>query len=169
MQLDDIRSLYQYNSWASARVFNVAAGVPEEEYLRNLGSSHGGIHGTLVHLMGAEEIWLKRWLGERVERIAKPEEFPGFSALHSHWKEVDGRLHSFIDTLGGDDVRRIVHYTDLRGNPYAQPLGHLMQHLVNHSTYHRGQIVCLLRQLGVKPTGTDMVNFFREMDAANHH
>ena len=169
MQLNDIRSLYQYNSWASERVFNAVADVPGETYLRDLGSSHGGIHGTLVHLMGAEEIWLRRWLGERVERIARPDEFPGLSPLRSHWKEVDGRLHAFIDALAGDDLRRIVHYTDLRGNPYAQPLEHLMQHLVNHSTYHRGQVVCLLRQLNIKPPGTDMVNFFRQIGASGLH
>ncbi len=170
MQIDDIRSLYQYNSWANERMWAVVASVPEETYHRNSGSSHGGIHGTLVHTMGAEEIWIKRWLGEPAPSFAKPEDFPTFSALRSHWISVDRRLHTFVDSLTNDeDMRRIVHYTDLRGNPHAQPLGHLMLHLVNHSTYHRGQIVCLLRQANIKPAGTDLVNFYRERDAARSH
>ncbi len=170
MQLDDIRSLFLYNSWANDRVVSVVATVPEEEYHKDLRSSHGGIHGTLVHLMGAEEIWIKRWLGERPTRIARPEEYPGFTELCAHWKEVDGRAHAFVDALRSDeDIHRIVQYADLRGNPYAQPLGRLMQHVVNHSSYHRGQVACLLRQTGIKPVDTDLVVFYREQDASRRH
>ena len=61
-----------------------------------------------------------------------------------------------------NDIQKIITYKDLKGNEYSQPLYQLMQHLVNHSTYHRGQVAAMLRQMDVKPAGTDLIRYYRE-------
>ncbi len=163
MHIRDIYNLYEYNYWANHRILGVAETLTPEQFAKNLGSSHGGIQGTLVHIMGAEEIWLRRWKGLSLSGFAKPDDYPTFHILTKHWDEVERDMMDFVHSLASDeDIRKVIAYKDLKGNSYSQPLYHLMQHLVNHSTLHRGQVVAMLRQSGVKPVGTDLVIFYRE-------
>jgi uncharacterized damage-inducible protein DinB len=163
MTIAEIRTLYEYNYWAKARIMNVVETLSHDQFTKNLGSSHGGVHGTLVHIMGAEEIWLKRWQGTSPSSFYKAEDFPTFDAVENHWKMVEHEMMGYCHMLKTEnDIQRVVTYKDLKGNQYSQLLWQAMQHLVNHSTYHRGQVVTMLRQLGVKPIGTDLITFYRE-------
>jgi uncharacterized damage-inducible protein DinB len=167
MHLQDIHTLYDYNYWANHKLLDIVETLTQEQFTKDFGSSHGGIHGTLFHMMGAEEIWLKRWKGENPASFHKAEEYPTFDALTGHWDMVEHEMIGFCHMLKTEsDIQRIVVYKDLKGNEYSQPLSQLMQHLANHSTYHRGQIVTLLRQLGVKPVGTDLVAYYRQNPSA---
>jgi uncharacterized damage-inducible protein DinB len=164
MHLKDIQTMFGYNYWAKDRLLGVVEKLTPEQFTKYLGSSHGSVHGTLTHLMGAEEIWLKRWKGEPITSFRKPEDVPTFEALQNHWKMVEMEVLGFCHMLKTeDDIHRMIIYKDLKGNEYRQPLFQLMQHLINHSTFHRGQIVTMLRQLGVQPVATDMIVYFREI------
>ena len=166
MHLQDIHNLYEYNYWANHQLLEVVETVPPEQFIKDLGSSHGGIHGTLVHIMGAEEIWMKRWKGENPTSFYSAVDFPTFEALDNHWEMVEMEMMGFCHMLKNEaDIQKTITYKDLKGNAYSQPLWQLMQHLANHSTYHRGQIVTMLRQIGVKPVGTDLVTYFRQQGA----
>jgi len=163
MQVQDITTLYDYNGWAKERILSVVEGLTPEQFTKDLGSSHGGVHGTLAHALGAEEIWLKRWKADVITGFLKPTEVATFRELQSRWSRTTADLSAFCKSLrNDDDIRRIVTYKDLKGNEHRQPLDQLMTHLVNHSTYHRGQVVTMLRQLGVKPIDTDLVIYFRQ-------
>jgi len=163
MHSSDIHTLYAYNYWANKRQLEVVAAIPQDQYLKNMDSSHGGIHGTLFHIMGAEEIWLRRWKGENPATFGKAENYHGFYDLKRHWDQIEREMMDFCHTLQTeDDLKRVVHYKDLKGNEHQQPLWQLMQHLANHSTYHRGQVVAMLRQAGIKPVGTDLITFYRQ-------
>ena len=163
MHLQDIHTLYEFNYWANHRLLDIVETLTEEQFKKDLSSSHGGIHGTLFHTMGAEEIWLRRWKGVSPAIFSKAEDYPTFDVLKQHWDVVEHEMMGFCHMLKtDDDIRKVISYKDLKGNEYSQPLYQLMQHLVNHSTYHRGQIVTMLRQLGVKPIATDFVAFLRE-------
>lgn len=162
MQTSDIHSFYEFNSWANARILEAVRALTPEQYTNDLHSSHGGVHGTLVHTMGAEEIWLKRWNGESPSRFYAPEDFPTFAAVSERLSEIDRSLVAFSRSLTTDEaLHAVIAYKDLKGNPYSQALWQLMQHLVNHSTYHRGQIVTMLRQHGAKAVATDLVAYYR--------
>lgn len=166
MHLSDIRALFEYNYWANERLLSIVRTVTTEQFLKDVGSSHGGIQGTLVHIMGAEEIWLHRWKHEAITHICKAEQFPAFERLVDHWKMVEMGVIGFCHMLKtDDDILAVCDYADLKGNRYAQPLYQLMQHLANHSSYHRGQVVTMLRQMDVKPAATDLVVFYREQIA----
>jgi uncharacterized damage-inducible protein DinB len=164
MDLNDIQLLFRFNYWALKRIMEVVATLPPEEYAKDRASSHGGIRGTLVHTMGAEEIWLKRWNEETITGAAKEGDYPTFSSLAGKWAVVERDVLRFCAAMKNNgDVARVFHYKDLKGNPYSSLLAEAMQHLVNHSTYHRGQVVTMLRQAGVKPVGTDLIAFYREL------
>lgn len=163
MHLQDIHNLYEYNYWANHRLLEIIETLAQEQFTKDLGSSHGGIQGTLVHTMGAEEIWLKRWKGESPATFYSAEDFPTIEALSNQWEMVEMEMMGFCHLLKTEeDIKKSISYKNLKGEAFSQPLWQLMQHLVNHSTYHRGQIVTMLRQIGVKPVGTDLVTYFRE-------
>ena len=163
MTAKDIQTLFEFNYWAKDRILGVVEKLTPEQFTKDLGSSLGGIHGTLAHMLGAEDIWLKRWKGAPITGFLKPADVPTFTDLQNRWKMVATDVLGFCYTLkSDDDVRKIIVYNDIKGNEYRQPLYQLMQHLVNHSSYHRGQVVTMLRQLGFQPISTDMIGFFRE-------
>ncbi len=166
MGVDDLRRLFEYNYWAKDRILGVVEGLSPEDFTKNLGSSHGGVRDTLVHIMGAEELWYKRWRGEPVTSMRRPEETPTFDSLQNRWNMIAMEVLGFCHMLKSDeDAARVITYKDLKGNEFRQVLSGLMQHLVNHSSYHRGQVVTMLRQLGVKPVATDLIVFLRERQA----
>ncbi len=165
MHVTDIQTLCRFNAWANHRIIDVVKSVPVDDYRRDLGSSYGGIHGTMVHIMSAEEIWLKRWNSERMTSLHNPDEFTGLDELVKYWTIVESLITAFSEALTDEkEINRVIHYRDLKGNEYSQQLDQLIQHLVNHSSYHRGQVVTMLRQLNIKPVGTDMINYFRQLN-----
>jgi uncharacterized damage-inducible protein DinB len=162
VNIDDIQTLYAYNRWANRRLLAAARPVETRDFMRDLTTSHGSLKGTLVHILWGEWIWLRRWLGESPKRLFASEEFPDIASLESRWAEVERDQVSFIAGLTDEQLQATVSYENLQGQRWAYSLAHMMQHVVNHSSYHRGQVVTLLRQLGQIPPATDFLLFFDE-------
>ncbi len=161
MTLNDIRTLFAFDQWATDRILDIVATVPEDQYVKNMNSSHGGIRGTLVHYYGAEWIWLERWKGTSPTTLIKEDDIPTFLQLREKWTSLWQELNQFVHSLTEEKLLSSLTYKDLKGNQYTQPLWQQMQHLINHSTYHRGQVVTMLRQVGVKPVNTDLITYYR--------
>jgi uncharacterized damage-inducible protein DinB len=162
MNLQDIQLLFAYDKWATDRLLGVVGTLHDDQYARNLNSSHGGIRGTMIHTYGAEWIWLERWKGTSPTALIKEEDLPTFPLLKEKWDALRGEIDGFVRDLSDERLQAQLMYRDLKGNQYTQPLWQQMQHLINHSTYHRGQVVGMLRQVGVKPVNTDLITYFRE-------
>jgi uncharacterized damage-inducible protein DinB len=161
MNVHDIEELFVFDGWATRRTLDAVSSLSEEQFKKDLGNSFGAVHGTLTHMLGADKIWLARWKGG-VPIATKPEDVATFDHLKSSWQEVFAETQSYIASVTDDQLHKPHAYTDLRGNTHAQPLYQQLQHKVNHSTYHRGQITTMLRQLGAIPIGTDLIVFYRE-------
>ena len=104
------------------------------------------------HICGAEWIWLERWHGRSPDGVStEPADFPDLESVRRRWAEIERDLLDYVASLTPDDLQRVVQFkTHGRARRNAQPLWQLLQHLANHSTYHRGQVTTLLRQLGAK-------------------
>jgi uncharacterized damage-inducible protein DinB len=87
-------------------------------------------------------------------------------SLRAKWTEQEGRLLAFVGKLTQEDLNRVMEYKTLKFGVYKNPLWQSMQHVVNHGTYHRGQITTLLRQLGAQPILTDLMHYYRERATA---
>jgi len=126
------------------------------------------VRDTLAHIMFAEWLWLERWLG-RSPSGPPPGEFPDLASLRSRWQKPETDLRSFIGRLSTPDLERVVEYKNTKGHAFSNPMWQMLQHLVNHGTYHRGQITTMLRQLGATPLATDMIAFYREQSGQPHN
>ena len=162
MHVDEIRTLYAFNQWATDRILGAVQPLNSDEFTRDLRTSHGSVRGTLVHTLWAEWVWFRRWLGESPKVIFDENDFPGVEAIASRWQDVDRERQRFIAALTEDRLRGIVAYENARDEHWEYSLEHAMQHVVNHSSYHRGQVVTLLRQLGKTAPATDFLVFFDE-------
>ena len=163
MDAETIRELYDYNRWANARSIEAASKVPEESFVREIGGSFASLRGTLAHIYGAEWIWLERWRGTSPKSFPFAPDFPSVGAIRGLWKEVERGQQEFLERLEPARLRESLTYTNLKGETWTYPLGSVLTHVVNHSTYHRGQVATLLRQLGATPLSTDLLLYYDEI------
>lgn len=162
MTLSEIKLLHAYNAWASNRIFDALAQIPEENYLRDLKSSHGGIHGTLTHLVAAQKMWHSRWVGTPDAKLMSAAEVPGLTELKVIWQKVGHDTAGFLGTMTDRKLQETFTVAYPSGETYTYIYWQSFQHVVDHSSYHRGQIVTMMRQLGIKPPVTMMIAFYRE-------
>lgn len=157
--------LWDYTVWANHRVLRGVATLPVEAFKRDLRSSHGGVRGTLAHMLFAEWIWLERFKGVSPTEVLDEGEFADVVALRDRWSVIEEHRASWWKALPEDGVSRKLKYKNLKGEAFEARLWELVQHVVNHSSYHRGQVITMLRQLDAKAPATDLVVYDRELKA----
>lgn len=165
MDKTDLQRLLDYTVWANRRLVRVAATLTRDEFRRDLGSSHGGVRGTLTHMLWAEWLWLERFKGVSPTTRMDESEFGDVVALRERWRAVERHRESWFAALAPSAVREAVRYRGTDGKAFEAPLWRLVQHVANHATYHRGQAVTLLRLLGARPVSTDLVAWDRERES----
>jgi uncharacterized damage-inducible protein DinB len=159
---DQLRFLFEYNLWADRRTLDACAALTDEQFTRDLGSSFGSVRDTLAHLYGAEWLWNERFHSRRPSGLPPASALGDLAAVRAKLEEIDRYYVDFVSCLGSPELDRIICYTNLAGEPCADPLWQALHQLSNHATYHRGQVVTLLRQLGVKGVSTDLIRFYHE-------
>ena len=159
--MNEFLELFDYNAWANRIIFDAVAQLPDEQYFRDLKSSYGGIHGTLAHIVWAEQLWLHRWVGKPNPAVPQGTDLRSLAAVRGRWDDVEAERRMFLSVITAArlDEERVVKPSS--GGEYVHTFRQMFRHFINHSSYHRGQIVTLLRQLGAKPPSTDLILFYR--------
>ena len=152
--------MFSYSEWANDAFVGTIRGLSEEQYTRHIESSFPTIRDTLAHMAFAEWLWLRRWKGESPSTRPDWTKEASLDILEMQLRAVAEERSHLLMTLTDDDVRRDFPYRNMAGDPYVAALGEQMAHVINHATYHRGQLTTMLRQVGVKPPSTDLVNLF---------
>jgi len=166
MSSEEMRLLYDYNAWANRRSLSAAAALAPEQFTKPMGSSFSSIRDTLAHIFGAEWIWLERFQGRSPSSLPDTTQYPDVVTLGERWGEFEPRLLNFVRALTQSNLDRVMEYKTLKFGVYSNPLWQSMQHLVNHGSYHRGQVTTLLRQLGAPAILTDLMHCYRERSVA---
>jgi uncharacterized damage-inducible protein DinB len=162
---DEIRELYAFNRWANARMRAAVAKLSDEEFRRDLKNSFPSVRDTMLHVMSSEWVWLARWLGTSPKGMPDEWKSYGFAEIEQEWDALESARNAFLDRLNDTELDRVVSYVNFRGESCVNPLWQLLRHMVNHSTYHRGQITTMLRQLGHDAATTDLVLYYRLLQA----
>lgn len=162
MSPQEIQQLYDYNAWANRRVLCAAEKLTSEQFTKPLQSSFSSVRDTLAHIYGAEWIWLERFHGRSPSALPATNEFADADSLRITWLGHEQKLLAFVYGLSQSDLDREMEYKTLKFGVYRNPLWQSMLHLINHGTYHRGQVTTLLRQLNAQPILTDLMHFYRE-------
>lgn len=169
MTKDDIQLLYEYDRWANNKVLRAVSTLSPEQFTGDLGGGFRSVRDALVHVIASEWGWLAyrkepspssafltdSW--DRCDALFRPHSFPDVAAVRLKWAEVEKEQTKFVNRLTEEAMGKML---PIRTTQLS--LAHLMQHLANHSTYHRGQVALMVRQLGAEPAATDFHAFLAE-------
>ncbi len=166
MNLADVKRLFVYTEWANGLAMEAAAKLSDDDLRRDFTISHRSIFGTLLHMAGAEWLWLERWNGRSPGRneawlLWTTDSCADLGVLNERWRDVIDRRTQFVSQLDEDRLATDLAFKLLSGDPSSMPLVDQMQHVANHATLHRGQVVGMIRQLGIDPPSTDLLFFLR--------
>jgi uncharacterized damage-inducible protein DinB len=157
ISLEAMRELFDYNYWARDRQLEACAALTEEQLLRPMGSSFSSVRDTLAHLVAVEWLWLERWQGRSPRALPPPDEFPTLAAISARWTTVERNMRDYLAGLAEEALLLPMTCTGTRGNVWTYPLWRMHMHLLNHQSYHRGQVTTLMRQLGAVPARVDFL------------
>jgi len=156
-----VRTMAAYNRWQNENLYGAADGLSDGERKAARGAFFGSIHGTLNHLLWADQTWMSRFAGTPTP-IAKG--IRASVAMHEDWAALKSARKAFDETIVGwaSGIEAawlegdLTWFSGAAGREVTKPKGVLVAHMFNHQTHHRGQVHCLLTQCGVKPGDTDM-------------
>ena len=156
-----IRNLISYTIWADRQHLDALAGVRPDDLTRDTGSSFPSLLATMGHVLGSERVWLSRWVG-RPGHLPTLSQVDGYAELRRGFEELWPALEDFAGELTEADLARPLTWTNTKGVTRTQPLWSPLVHLAGHSSYHRGQVVTMLRQLGYPAPGTDLIYYLAD-------
>lgn len=166
MSRDTLRDLYAYNAWANRRTVDSLEPLAPAALTAPMAGSFRSLRDTLVHVIGAEWIWWQRCIGERPKGLFDVNDFPDVPSFRAKWPEIDRGYSSLVNDA---DLNEQITYMNRHGNQYTYSVETILINNVNHSSYHRGQIVTLLRQIDAKPAVTDYLLWVDERSASGDH
>ena len=155
----ELFALYEYNEWANERVIGSLRELPEADYVREMGGGWPSVRATFVHIAGATDAWAERFAGKEALVLPKESDLPKLEDAVALLLEAQRKHRAHLKTLTREKLDRPFSWKNLSGEVKAAPYEIVVRHVVNHQTYHRGQIASMLRRLGGKPIATDMVRW----------
>ena len=157
-----LRDMFDYMRWGDRLMIEAARTVPDEAYYKDQGISFGSVHKLLVHCMAAQWIWLSRWRGESPTKLESHEQYPTRGTLEQRWPLVHSAMIDFLGLQTTNSLARMIDYKNLKGEHFSLPLGELMFYVVDHGTYHRGQVASLIKRAGGQPAAISYHRYLLE-------
>ncbi|MFN8249696.1 MAG: DinB family protein [Ferruginibacter sp.] len=152
-----------YNLWANQRILDVILNLTDEQINREIESSFSSIFKTVAHMWDAESLWWQRV--KMMEKHERPSDhFTGtITEMADHLIKQSKQWKEWVDLATEAALEHEFIYRNTKKEQFKQPVSEVLHHIFNHATYHRGQLVTMLRQVGVKHIpGTDLVLFLRK-------
>lgn len=158
-----LKDYTKYNIWANERICRILETLPDDILDKELKSSFGTIRKTIYHIWDAEAIWNKRLSGKSLKQWPS-ETFKGsFEEFKTDFLAGSGKLFMYVINKDSKQFEQNLAYKNIKGEAFSNKIEHIIQHVVNHSTFHRGQIIAMLRIEGVTEVfTTDFIAFARE-------
>jgi uncharacterized damage-inducible protein DinB len=165
MTAQEARTHIRYSGWASRKVLEAALALPPEDRAKPMSVSHESIANTLAHIYFADAIWYSR-IADPSYPVPSHDALPSLDFVIGEWPRLQAKWEAWADAATDADLARQVAFKSRFVGNGGLPAWQIVTHVVNHATLHRGQIVSMLRQLGVKPPATDILFFYYEQAAA---
>jgi|SRR5215213_3296370 len=157
-----LTELSAYNIWANQLLLDTINQLPEEKQKQELASSFKSLYKTVLHMLDAQSIWWQRM--KLQERIVRPsDDFNGdMTELSGNLLHQNRQWNEWITNANDHQLHHVFHYQNTKKEQFKQPIFQMLVHVFNHETYHRGQLVNMVRQLGIeKIPATDFIAWSR--------
>jgi uncharacterized damage-inducible protein DinB len=153
---DDFRSLYDYNYWADRLVLDACRKLTQEQYAAEPVPGWSSVRSSIVHIAVVTEGWLRGLAGESVGNAPSEADLPTVDDAQRVLDRAYELFGSVVPALTPEQLAAPRTFRG-RGRSAILPPWVVLRHVVNHSTYHRGQVAAKLKRLGVEPAATDLV------------
>ncbi len=157
---DYIKQAYDYTYWANRRYFAVAEKLSRAQFQQGHGHSWGDVHGTLVHMMSSEWVWMQRWHGASPRGHLDKGDFPTLAALKKRWGQVEAEMRAFIEAQTDESLQSVITYSNFSGETFRVPLWQMLAHVVNHETHHRGELAAMYAVMNVAHPEEELIQYF---------
>ena len=153
------RTFARYNRWMNGKLYDCAARLTDAQRKEDVGAFFKSIHGTLNHLLVADNVWMGRFEGPVfVPQSLAQELHAEFDALRREREAMDVRIIEWMRRLTDDALAGELRYTSITNPaPRKMPMWLAVTHFFNHQTHHRGQLTTLLMQRAIDPGVTDLM------------
>ena len=150
----------RFTRWASDRMLQAARALTKEELHRYLYSSYPSVHATLLHIFRSDRIWLSRVTAKPISPTEPGEESLTLDALEQKWHAVHDQFIAWASALSQQQIDGDLDYVNMKGEAHTLAIWQIVLHVVNHGSYHRGQLTTMLRQLAHVPPNTDLSTYY---------
>lgn len=154
MTKDNLLEHLRFHYWATGKLLDACEGLSEEALERDVGGSFGSLFATLVHMYSADNIWLARWQGVEGVGFSSVDEFASVRDLRNAWQLKGEDILLYVGSANVSEVMTILDYK------FA--LWEMLVHMIDHSSFHRGQVINMLRNEGLEPPSTNFIHYLRE-------
>jgi uncharacterized damage-inducible protein DinB len=151
---------FRFVRWGDEQCLAAAGDVLSDQYFKDRGFSAGSLHKLLIHMMASQWTWLTRFRGTPINRPEDDRDYPTLESLRNRWPIVHTECESFLASQTPQSLGASFTHHDFRGNPHTLALGRLVQHVMDHCTYHRGQFNSMLKMAGGKPLNLSLYPFY---------
>lgn len=163
MTLSYFIELADYNIWANREAIQWLENITPAQWSQPIVSSFGSIEATVIHLAGAEKLWRERLVNIHPATLLPGDLNISKTELLDLWRTASVQLKDAVLQLVPNQMQSIMAFKRLNGEPVEMEYYHALAHIFNHSTYHRGQLLTLLKQAGHQDiSSTDMLVYFRK-------
>ena len=161
----DLVKFIEYNTWANKRIADLVLTLPTESISKETGGSFPSIRQTILHLLGADWIWMNRLNGRPIIDIPSEWVLDTSLAIVTKWINLQAELETVVKksaAMPGTPIKFVTR----KGVAHTLSVSDIVTQVVNHGTYHRGQIVNMVRALGFEPVNTDYFIYCTTMQSA---
>jgi uncharacterized damage-inducible protein DinB len=168
------RAMARYNHWMNRRLYESCAALSDDDRRRDRGAFFRSVHGTLNHILLADRAWLGRFTGDpaRFRSLAADrtvievkaldqELYRDFAELRRERDRTDDEIDRWVESLSDAAFAAPLTYRTMNGQSQEHPAWWALSHFFNHQTHHRGQVTTLLKQCGIDPGVTDLLQMLR--------
>jgi uncharacterized damage-inducible protein DinB len=166
VELTNLEILVKYKTWADEIFYHAISRLPDEELKRTRPMLFGNIFSLFNHIYAMDGVWKSHLEGiPHNLQTRNPENLSSFTDLRENQATINNWYENYIDNLCIEKYKEMVNFTFIGGVEGKMKRFEIIQHVVNHASYHRGHIEGVLYQMSVEPPTTDMPVFLREIHA----
>lgn len=155
--------MVKYNHWANEKFVSLLDEISSKHLDVAVKSSYPSLRKTMFHIWDAEALYLNRLKGISLDYFPSAK-FPLTTPI-SKMLKTSGEFYEYVNVQDEKYFNSDCYYNNTKGEKFLQPVADLILHCVNHSTFHRGQVITIMRSLGYTAfPQTDLIHFLRTVD-----
>jgi uncharacterized damage-inducible protein DinB len=163
MNRDYLQQIANYNYWADSKIIEWLHQVNDQQWDQEITSSFSSISKTAIHIVSAEKYWVDHWMHTPEPKFLSMEFKGTRNELIGIWNRSSADFSTVVESYPKENYLQAVPFKYPKGGGMGQmAFWQTVVHAINHSTYHRGQLVTLLRQVGfTNLSSLDMATYFQ--------